>query len=57
MEDTFEMIIPEGVFRMTKADFYRDFNNVVVSGSYQKGRVYHSVKPPSKALRYRVTTD
>lgn len=57
MGDTFEMITPAGVFRMTKAEFYRDFDNVVASRSYQEGRIYHYSRPPRKALRYRVPVE
>ena len=35
LETTFEVITPEGIFRMTKADFYKDFPNVVQSDSYR----------------------
>ena len=50
--DIFIMRIPDGTFQMTKAEFYDIFSNVVESDSYQKGRIYHSKKPPKKALQF-----
>ena len=50
--DIFIMNTPEGTFQMTKAEFYNIFSNVVESDSYQKGRIYHSKKPPMKALQF-----
>ena len=38
MDDTFEVVTPEGTFRMTKADFYRDFSNVPQTASYRDSR-------------------
>ena len=43
---------PLGSYAMTKADFYRVFNNVVQSESYKKGGVYHYQKTPEKALQF-----
>lgn len=50
--DIFVMHTPDGIFQMTKAEFYRVFSNVVESDSYQTGRVYHSKQPPKKAMRF-----
>ena len=52
LDDVFEVITPEGVFRMTKREFYRDFAGVVASKSYTEGRIYHFPKVPARALRY-----
>ena len=54
MDDTFEVIAPDGTFRMTKAEFYRDFANVVRSKSYQESGIYHYPEPPTIAFKYRV---
>ncbi|MBQ6751225.1 MAG: hypothetical protein IJR02_10745 [Bacteroidaceae bacterium] len=47
--DVFMVKTPEGTFRMTKADFYRVFNNVVNSLSYKEKGIYHYPKTPEKA--------
>ncbi len=52
--ESFRIITPIGTFQMTRADFYRDFQNVVVSRSYRIGGVYHYPKVPSRAEQYRV---
>jgi hypothetical protein len=52
-EERFRMITPVGVFEMSKAEFYREFPNVVASESYKKG-VYHYPQLPSKAESFRV---
>jgi hypothetical protein len=49
----FRMITPIGVFQMSKADFYREFPNVVASASYEAG-VYNYPRLPSKAEAFRV---
>lgn len=51
-KDRFRIITPEGTFEMTKADFYRDFANVVSSASYRDRGLYHYPRTPKKALRY-----
>lgn len=52
-QDQFRMITPVGVFQMSKADFYREFPNVVASKSYKAG-VYNYPKLPSKAEQFRL---
>jgi hypothetical protein len=52
MHDTFEVVTLEGTFRMTKAEFYRDFANVVRSKSYLVGGIYHYRSPPLVALKF-----
>ena len=54
MNAVIEIISPEATWRMTKADFYRVFPNVVASKSYMKARYYHYPKPPEKAESFRV---
>lgn len=51
-KDRFRIITPEGVFEMTKADFYRDFANVAASMSYRERGLYHYPTTPVKALKY-----
>jgi hypothetical protein len=50
--EQFRMITPVGVFQMSKADFYREFPNVVASASYKAG-VYNYPRLPSKAEQFR----
>lgn len=51
--EEFRMITPVGVFQMSKADFYREFPNVVASESYKRG-VYNYPRLPSKGEGFRV---
>lgn len=44
----------EGAFKMTKADIYRDFANVIQSASYQEKGNYNYQKLPEKAYRFRM---
>jgi hypothetical protein len=50
--DLFEVVTPHGTFRMTKAQFYKDFANVVASASYQKAGYYHYPTIPERAWKY-----
>lgn len=52
--DLFAIHTPEGVFQMTKADFYRVFNNVVTTMSYKERGIYHYWKTPQKAMQFLV---
>src|SRR4051812_2825354 len=52
--DVFEVVTPEGRFRMTKAEFRRSFPKVITSISYREGRIYHYPRVPAKALQFRV---
>lgn len=55
MDDVFEIITPRATWRMTKADFYRLFPNVLRSKSYAGARrEYHYPTPPGKAEQFRV---
>ena len=54
MDDTFEVITPVGTFQMTKAEFYRNFANVIQSKSYRESRIYHYPKVPQIALKFRI---
>ena len=52
--DVFEVVTPEGRFRMTKAEFRRSFPKVIASNSYREGRIYHYPRVPVLALQFRV---
>ena len=52
--DRFRIVTPEGTFEMTKAEFYRDFDNVVRAMSYRDRGLYHYPTTPEKALMYLV---
>ena len=43
---------PDGTFRMTIADFYRVFSNVVKTKSYLERRIYHYWRTPKKAMEF-----
>lgn len=53
-QDEFRMITPAGVFQMSKADFHREFPNVVGSKSYKNVGVYSYPQLPSKIEGFRV---
>jgi len=44
----------DGIFRFTKAEFYKVFPNVVNSISYIENGIYHYPTIPRKALPYKV---
>jgi hypothetical protein len=50
--DSFEIVTPDGTYRMTKSEFYETFSNVVRTASYRDKRLYHYPTTPRKALRY-----
>ena len=54
-EDVFQVkTAKNGIFRFTKAEFYRVFPNVIKSVSYRENGIYHYPTVPRKALAYRV---
>jgi hypothetical protein len=50
--DIFEVITPNGRFRMTKSDFRRTFPNVIASKSYRERGLYHYSRLPRAALQF-----
>jgi hypothetical protein len=48
-DEAFEVVTPEGVFRMTKAQFYEAFPGVIASTSYQTSGLYNYARTPAKA--------
>jgi hypothetical protein len=52
MEGMFRVVTPNGTFRMTKAEFYLHFPNVVASNSYRRARIYHYPTTPARANRF-----
>lgn len=55
--DPFRVVTPVGTFQMTKAEFYREFGNVVESRSYSEDGLYHYPKLPAKAEQFRLSTE
>ncbi len=54
-EDIFQVeTAKNGIFRFTKAEFYRVFPNVIKSVSYRENGIYHYPTVPRKALAYKV---
>lgn len=53
-DDTFEIVTPRGTFAMTKADFYRVYQNVRRSASYRECGVYHYSRLPGSAHQFLV---
>jgi hypothetical protein len=54
MNGSFRVTTNVGTFQMTKAEFYRDFGNVVQTRSYRTPGGYHYPVLPRAAERYRV---
>ena len=50
----FEIETPDGIFRMTKADFHAQFPEIVSSLSYRDLGLYHYPMIPYKAFRFLV---
>lgn len=50
----FQIEAPQGIFRLTKRQFYESFANVVASVSYQTHGRYHYRTLPEKALTFRL---
>ena len=50
-DDEFQVVSPVGTFRMTKAQFYSIFANVVRTMSYRERGLYHYPTVPAKAER------
>jgi len=48
----FRIITPAGTYEMTRAEFYRDFQNVAKSKSFLEQGLYHYTRTPVRALRY-----
>lgn len=53
-EDSFRIVCANGIFQMTKNEFYEVFSNIVKTSSYQDRGQYHSKNPPRKALPFRI---
>lgn len=53
--DSFVIDTSDGIFKLTKADFYREFSNVIKTKSYQEGRLYHYTTPPKRALQFLIS--
>ncbi len=53
-EESFRVICNDGIFQMTKSEFYEVFNNIIKTDSYLKMGQYHSRKPPAKAMQFKI---
>ena len=53
-EESFRIVCGNGIFQMTQNEFYKVFDNVVNTSSYQERGQYHSKKPPRKAIQFRI---
>ncbi len=51
-DDIFIVHTPNGSFRMSKADFYKEFQNVIKIKSYREMGWYSYVKTPKRAMRF-----
>ena len=55
-DQTFEAETPEGVFRLTKAEFHRAFPEVVGSASYRDRGLYCYARTPVRARKFLTTS-
>jgi hypothetical protein len=53
-DEPFEVVTPEGIFRLTKREFNAAFRNVAESVSYRDRGNYNYSVLPRKASRFRV---
>ena len=53
-EETFRVICNDGIFQMTKNEFYEVFENIVSTRSYRERGIYHSPKAPQKAMKFKI---
>jgi hypothetical protein len=53
-DDAFEVRTPDGIFRMTKRQFYDTFHGVTETNSYRIKGLYHYPKTPRRALPFRL---
>lgn len=53
-EDVFRIICYDGIFQMTKSEFYDVFDNIVNTDSYRLNGIYHSPKAPRKAMQFKI---
>lgn len=53
-DESFRVICNDGIFQMTKTDFYEVFDNIVKTRSYLERGHYHSRKPPRKADQFKI---
>jgi hypothetical protein len=56
-DDCFECSTPEGVFRLTKRQFYEAFRGVVTSSSYTERGIYNYARTPARARSFLVPAD
>lgn len=57
MNDKFCVVSNDGVFAMTKREFYETFPKVIESKSYRQNRMYYYPNPPKRALQFKVNSD
>lgn len=56
MNQSFQIVTPQGTFQFTRREFEAEFPNVVNSKAYRDGGVYHYPRTPQRALKYLVNT-
>lgn len=55
MDESFQIVTPQGTFQFTRREFETEFPNVVKSNSYRIKGVYHYSTTPQRALKYLVS--
>ena len=53
--ETFRVETPDGIYQMTKSDFYKVFKSVTLSESYVQNGLYNYVKVPKKAVKFLIS--
>ena len=51
--ELFEVVLPMGIYRFTKQDFYSEFTKIAQSASYRERGIYHGKNLHLKAERFR----
>ena len=51
-DDSFRIVLPQGVIEMTKRQFKEHFSNVRTSASYREVGIYHYPKLPRVAMQF-----
>ena len=57
MDDKFSIVTNDGIFAMTKREFYETFPKVLESKSYRQNKTYHYPKPPQRALQFKLDSE
>lgn len=55
MDESFQIVTPQGTFQFTRREFEAEFPNVVKSKAYRVGGIYHYPTTPQRALKHLIS--